>query len=142
VHYTTLEWTAGSLKNLFAIMSTILPHSDSRGLQIGAVIGFSLLVMMAGSIASTFVRKSFYALVTGTSNEKRRGEGGRMIDLDAPGVIIFFGTMNAMPMMYAHELRNLGQDVIYFVDVPEKNTLCRPENHFPSISYPYPDWVV
>jgi len=65
-----------------------------------------------------------------------------MIDLDAPGVIVFFGTMNAMPMMYAHELKKMAQDVIYFVDVPEKNALCRPENHFPDISYPYPDWVV
>ncbi|MFH1612613.1 MAG: hypothetical protein ABIB46_02595 [bacterium] len=65
-----------------------------------------------------------------------------MIDINASGVVIFFGTMNAMPMMYAHELRKLGQDVIYFVDVFKKNALCRPENHFPNISYPYPDWVI
>jgi len=65
-----------------------------------------------------------------------------MIDLNAEGVVIFFGTMNAMPMMYARELRKLGQDVIYFVDVPEKNTLCRPENHFQDIAYPYPEWIV
>jgi len=32
VHYTTLEWTAGSLKNLFAIMSDMLP-SDLKHLE-------------------------------------------------------------------------------------------------------------
>ena len=65
-----------------------------------------------------------------------------MIDLNAPGAVLFFGTMNAMPMMYARELRKLGQQVIYFVDVPPTNTLCRPECHYPDIEYPYPDWIV
>lgn len=47
-----------------------------------------------------------------------------------------------MPMMYALELRKRGYDVVYFVDVSENDKLHRPENHFPEISYPYPEWVV
>ena len=64
------------------------------------------------------------------------------IKLEPGSVVVFLGTMNAMPMMYALELRRMGCDVIYFVDVSSSNTLSRPENHFPSIGYPYPDWVV
>jgi len=60
----------------------------------------------------------------------------------ADGAILFFGTMNAMPMMYALELRKLGFQVVYYVDAPRSLPLHRPECHFPSISYPYPDWIV
>lgn len=52
------------------------------------------------------------------------------------------GTMNAMPMMYALELRKMGYEVIYFVDVNRSETLSRPESHFPEIEYPYPSWIV
>ena len=65
-----------------------------------------------------------------------------MLDLDEDGVIVFFGTMNAMPMMYARELVKVGQRVVYFVDVGPDDVLSRPENHFPTINYPYPDWIV
>mgnify|MGYP001365585535 CR=1 FL=1 len=58
------------------------------------------------------------------------------------GPIVFIGSTNAMPMMYAIELKKLGYDVIYFVDRPSTDLLNRPENHFPSISYPYPEWIV
>jgi glycosyltransferase involved in cell wall biosynthesis len=68
----------------------------------------------------------------------KRVEGGKGKD-DA---IVFMGTMNAMPMMYALELKKLGYEVIYFVDVPKRDTLSRPENHFPDIAYPYPSWIV
>lgn len=64
------------------------------------------------------------------------------IKLDPDSVIVFLGTMNAMPMMYALELKKSGYEVIYFVDVPRINTLSRPENHFPSITYPYPQWII
>lgn len=57
-------------------------------------------------------------------------------------LIVFMGTMNAMPMMYALELKKKGYEVLYFVDVQETNTLSRPENHFPDIKYPYPPWIV
>jgi glycosyltransferase involved in cell wall biosynthesis len=65
-----------------------------------------------------------------------------MLDLDEDGVIVFFGTMNAMPMMYAKELIKAGQRVVYFVDVGPDDILSRPENHFPTIEYPYPEWIV
>lgn len=58
------------------------------------------------------------------------------------GPIVFLGSMNAMPMMYALELKKKGFEVIYFVDAPVYDKLCRPENHFSDIEYPYPDWIV
>lgn len=64
------------------------------------------------------------------------------IKLNKEGVVVFMGTMNAMPMMYALELKKLGYDVLYFVDVAAEDTLSRPENHYPGIHYPYPDWIV
>lgn len=64
------------------------------------------------------------------------------IPLSRDKCIVFMGGMNAMPMMYALELRHAGYDVLYLVDVPRRDTLSRPENHFPEISYPYPEWVI
>lgn len=65
------------------------------------------------------------------------------IEIDVKkGPVVFLGGMNAMPMMYALELREQGVEVLYFVDVPESDTLSRPENHFDSISYPYPSWII
>lgn len=64
------------------------------------------------------------------------------IRLDKDKLIAFMGSMNGMPMMYALELKKLGYDVIYFVDVTKKDTLSRPENRFPDISYPYPAWII
>lgn len=58
------------------------------------------------------------------------------------GPIVFIGSTNAMPMMYAIELKKMGYDVLYFVDRPQKDALNRPENHFSDIDYPYPDWIV
>lgn len=54
---------------------------------------------------------------------------------------IFIGSMNAMPMVYAQELRKT-HEVLYFVDSPRSNTLSRPECHYPDIHYPYPSWIV
>ena len=58
------------------------------------------------------------------------------------GPIVFLGSMNAMPMMYALELKKKGFDVLYFVDVPCEDKLSRPEHHFTDIKYPYPDWII
>lgn len=58
------------------------------------------------------------------------------------GPIVFLGSTNAMTMMYAWELKKLGYEVIYFVDASKNQTLGRPENHYPDIDYPYPDWIV
>ena len=64
------------------------------------------------------------------------------IPLDKNKSIIFMGSMNALPMVYALEMKKYGYEVIYLVDAPQKDTLSRPENHYPSIHYPYPDWIV
>lgn len=66
----------------------------------------------------------------------------KKIRLSKDKLIVFMGTMNAMPMMYALELKKLGYEVIYFVDVSKKDILSRPENHFPNIDYPYPSWII
>jgi len=58
------------------------------------------------------------------------------------GPVVFIGGMNAMPMMYAMELKKLGVKVIYVVDRPASDTLSRPENHYQKINYPYPNWVI
>lgn len=58
------------------------------------------------------------------------------------GPVIFLGGINAMPMMYALELKKQNVEVLYFVDRPINDPLSRPENHFQDIEYPYPDWVV
>lgn len=58
------------------------------------------------------------------------------------GPIVFIGGMNAMPMMYAIELKRMGYEVLYIVDRPRRDVLSRPENHYPEISYPYPEWVI
>lgn len=58
------------------------------------------------------------------------------------GPIVFIGGMNAMPMMYALELKKKGYEVIYFVDAPVSDKLSRPENHFSDIAFPYPNWII
>lgn len=80
-----------------------------------------------------------------TAMERQIQQGSMMprkIKLNKDEVIVFMGTMNAMPMMYALELKKLGYEVIYFVDVRKSDLLSRPENHFPDIEYPYPIWVI
>lgn len=58
------------------------------------------------------------------------------------GAVVFLGGVNAMPMMYALELKKQGIEVCYVVDRPASDELSRPENHFPSIDYPYPKWII
>jgi len=64
------------------------------------------------------------------------------LDLAKPGVVLFLGTMNAMPMMYARELQQAGQKVVYLVDVPPSDKLSRPEHQYADVHYPYPDWIL
>lgn len=58
------------------------------------------------------------------------------------GPVVFLGGVNAMPMMYALELKKKGFEVCYVVDRPVHDHLSRPENHFPSVNYPYPKWII
>lgn len=53
----------------------------------------------------------------------------------------FVGSMNAMPMVFALKLKELGADVKYIVESDRRNLLMRPEHYFSSISYPYPTWI-
>ena len=64
------------------------------------------------------------------------------IEIKKGSSFVFLGSMNAMPMMYAWELKQRGFNVLYFVDASRDKPLSRPENHFPGVSYPYPDWIV
>jgi hypothetical protein len=64
------------------------------------------------------------------------------VNIDKDSLLVFFGTMNSMPMIYALELKKMGYKVLYFVDVPRSNNICRPEYNYPDISYPYPSWIV
>jgi hypothetical protein len=57
-------------------------------------------------------------------------------------LIIFMGSMNAMPMAYALNLKRRGFDVLCVVDAMPEDKLCRPEFHYPEISYPYPSWII
>ncbi|TVU61488.1 glycosyltransferase [Vibrio atlanticus] len=56
--------------------------------------------------------------------------------------ILFVGTPNAYPMGYALELKDMGYNVTYLVDVPKDDTLSRPEHQYSEISYPYPKWII
>lgn len=56
--------------------------------------------------------------------------------------IAFIGSANALGMMYALELRNIGHNVTYFVTTPSSDTLSRPECHYAEIAYPYDDWII
>ncbi len=64
------------------------------------------------------------------------------ISLDKNKAVVFFGSMNAFPMMYALQIKKYGYEVLYLVDAPPADTLSRPENHYPAITYPYPDWII
>ncbi|MFH1612614.1 MAG: oligosaccharide flippase family protein [bacterium] len=75
-----LKWYVQDILIIFLVvaivgygLNLILPHNDNRWWQIGIVIGFGLIVMMSGSITSTFVRKSFCMLIRGNLNGKEVG---------------------------------------------------------------------
>ena len=52
----------------------------------------------------------------------------------------FFGNANNSPLMLARALRSAGHDVLFVVDRWEP--LNRPENKYPDLAPPYPDWIV
>ena len=53
----------------------------------------------------------------------------------------FIGNMNTMPMQYALKFREDGCDVKYIVESDPSEMLMRPEIHYKSIDYPYPEWI-
>lgn len=52
----------------------------------------------------------------------------------------FLGNANNYPFMLARALRSKGYEVVFAID--SVSPLNRPENRYPEIALPYPDWVV
>src|SRR5262245_56240619 len=53
----------------------------------------------------------------------------------------FAGNTNNYPFRLAQSLRELGHEVVVFVDRPREETRHRPEYHYTDVSYPYPTWI-
>lgn len=53
----------------------------------------------------------------------------------------FLGNTNNYPFRLAWAFRELGHEVVFFVDRPACEPRHRPEAHYNDISYPYPDWI-
>ena len=54
----------------------------------------------------------------------------------------FLGNTNNYPFIIANQMRELGCDVVMYVDAPPNLMLNRPEHYSLNITYPYPDWIV
>lgn len=52
----------------------------------------------------------------------------------------FVGNTNNYPFLVARAFRDMGHDVVQFVDSAER--LNRPEGRYADVSVPYPDWIV
>lgn len=52
----------------------------------------------------------------------------------------FLGNANNYPFMLARALRSKGHDVVFVID--SMSPLNRPENRYPEITLPYPEWVI
>ncbi len=53
----------------------------------------------------------------------------------------FLGNTNNYPFIIASQMREMGCEVVLFVDAPASELLNRPEQYSHDISYPYPDWI-
>ncbi len=54
----------------------------------------------------------------------------------------FLGNTNNYPFIIASQLKNLGCEVVMYVDAPASEMLNRPEHYTHNISYPYPRWII
>lgn len=54
--------------------------------------------------------------------------------------IAFLGNVNNFPFVLARAFKSLGHDVIFLVN--SVNRLDRPEHKYPSITLPYPEWIL
>lgn len=55
--------------------------------------------------------------------------------------VLFLGSVNSMPMMYALVLKKRGYDVKYLVSESKSGSIDRPENIFHFVKLPYPPWI-
>ena len=53
----------------------------------------------------------------------------------------FLGNTNNYPFVIASQMREMGCEVVLYVDAPETELLNRPEQYTHEISYPYPEWI-
>jgi glycosyltransferase involved in cell wall biosynthesis len=53
----------------------------------------------------------------------------------------FLGNTNNYPFRLAEAMRELGHEVMFFVDRPRNEPRHRPESHYGDVPYPYPGWI-
>lgn len=53
----------------------------------------------------------------------------------------FLGNTNNYPFIIASQMREMGCEVVLYIDAPANETLHRPEHYSENITYPYPDWI-
>ncbi len=53
----------------------------------------------------------------------------------------FLGNTNNYPFIIASQMREMGCEVVLYIDAPANDTLHRPEHHASNIKYPYPEWI-
>lgn len=53
----------------------------------------------------------------------------------------FLGNTNNYPFIIAAQMREMGCDVVLFVDAPATEILNRPEQYSDIVRYPYPGWI-
>ena len=54
----------------------------------------------------------------------------------------FLGNTNNYPFIIAKQMREMGCEIVFYVDAPPQDILHRPECLSEEISYPYPDWII
>jgi glycosyltransferase involved in cell wall biosynthesis len=52
------------------------------------------------------------------------------------------GNTNNYAFVIASQLRELGCEVVLYIDAPPGDLLNRPENYSPAAPYPYPGWII
>src|SRR5689334_3557701 len=53
----------------------------------------------------------------------------------------FLGNTNNYPFIVATQMKEMGCEVVLFVDAPPEDLLNRPEQYTGGIQYPYPGWI-
>jgi len=53
----------------------------------------------------------------------------------------FLGNTNNYPFIIASQMREIGCEVVLYIDAPVNETLHRPEFYTSNIKYPYPSWI-
>jgi glycosyltransferase involved in cell wall biosynthesis len=53
----------------------------------------------------------------------------------------FLGNTNNYPFIIASQMREMGCEVVLYIDAPANETLHRPEHYTSDIKFPYPDWI-